>query len=83
MPAFNSGDLEKILIASFVANGLVDKVTVDGVLIPTAVPTAESLKLIKAIAQGVSTYQKIWQATQTVSVPGVTSGTSVAIGELP
>jgi hypothetical protein len=85
MPSPQAIQIESALKQALLAKGFVKRsydsngaITVD----PTSLPDALQ-KLVEGFAGGDNVWFSQWQATQTVLVPGVTSGPSTAVGTLP
>jgi hypothetical protein len=84
MPAPTTTAFKTFLKQNLLAKGFIKRAYVNGVLVetPTELP-AHLEKQIDAEANGLHQEWVIWQATQTVSTPGVMSGTSVGTGTMP
>ncbi len=84
MPAPSAQSIETYLTKALLAKGFNKKSFVNGALVvePTTLPP-ELKKLVQGVSAGLNEQWIAWQATQTVTVPGVTSGPSVATGILP
>jgi hypothetical protein len=76
--------LKTSLEASFLALGpeKCAKRDESGAVVPGQLPD-QVKDVIEAIANGVAAAWVVWQGTQLVNVPGVTSGPSVTTGNLP
>lgn len=86
MPAPTSNQFEVALTNALLAQGFV-KMVVDplsGKLVPAVPPQLPDYKAKEVKAQAVALAQvwAVWQATQVVTVPGITTGPSVAVGTL-